>query len=128
MAFLYDLKLRNQSRGKRSLDDVYRKMFQDYHSSNTGSNRVGQGTDGNEAAASALASDSGMQEFVRQFIRDPVTISLASELATFGLRVETFGLRTRLSVSEQLSKPQRDLLRELGYNDAARSPTQKKHS
>jgi len=128
VAFLYDLKLRHQSHGKHSLDDAYRKMFQDYHSSNTSSNRVGQGTDGNEAAASALASDSGMQEFVRQFIRDPVTISLASELATFGLRVETFGLRTRLSVSEQLSKPQRDLLRELGYNDAARSPTQKKHS
>lgn len=130
IAFLYDLKLRNQSRGKHSLDDVYRKMFQDYRSADAGSNRVaaGQGTDGNDAAANALAIDSSMQGFVRQFIRDPVTISLASELAPFGLRVETFGLRTRLSVSEQLSKPQRDLWRELGYNDAARSSTQKKHS
>jgi hypothetical protein len=69
-----------------------------------------------------------MQDFIRQFIREPVTISLASELAPFGLQVETFGLRTRVSVGEQLSKPQRDLLRELGYNDAARSSTQKKHS
>ena len=130
VAFLYDLKLRNQSHGKHSLDDAYRKMFQDYHSSDAGSNRAaaGQGTDGNDAAANALTSDSGTQGFVRQFIRDAVTISLASELAQFGLRVETFGLRTRLSVSEQLSKPQRDLLRELGYNDAARSSTQKKHS
>jgi predicted metalloprotease with PDZ domain len=130
VAFLYDLKLRNQSHGKHSLDDVYRKMFQDYHSSDAGANRVaaGQGTDGNEAAANALASDSTMQGFVRQFIREAVTISLVSELAPFGLRVETFGLRTRLSVSGQLSKPQRDLLRELGYNDSARSPTQKKHS
>jgi hypothetical protein len=130
VAFLYDLKLRNQSHGKHSLDDAYRKMFQDYHSSDAGSNRVaaGQGTDGNDAAANALASDSGTQGFVRQFIRDAVTISLASELAQFGVRVETFGLRTRLTVSEQLSKPQRDLLRELGYNDSARSSTQKKHS
>ena len=130
VAFLYDLKLRNQSRGKHSLDDAYRKMFQDYHSSDAGSNRVaaGQGTDGNQAAANALASDSGTQGFVQKFIREAVTISLASELAQFGLRVETFGLRTRLSVSEQLSKPQRDLLRELGYNDSARSSTQKKHS
>ena len=130
VAFLYDLKLRSQSRGKRSLDDVYRKMFQDYHSSDAGSNRVaaGQRTDGNDAAAIALAGDSGIQGFVQGFIREPVTISLASELAQFGLRVETFGLRTRLSVGEQLSKPQRDLLRELGYNDSARSSTQKKHS
>ena len=130
VAFLYDLKLRNQSRGKHSLDDVYRKIFQGYRAADTGLNKVaaGQGTDGNDAAANALASDSGMQGFVRQFIREPVTISLAAELAPFGLRVETFGLRTRLSVGEQLSKPQRDLLRELGYNDAARSSTQKKHS
>jgi predicted metalloprotease with PDZ domain len=130
VAFLYDLKLRHQSHGKHSLDDVYRKMFQDYRSPDAGSNRVagGQGTDGNDAAANALAGDSGTQGFVRLFIRDAVTISLASELSPFGLRVETFGLRTRLSVSEQLSKPQRDLLRELGYNDAARSSTQKKHS
>src|SRR6266849_1701569 len=130
IAFLYDLKLRNQSHGKHSLDDVYRKIFQDYRSPDTGSDRVaaGQGTDGNEAAADSLAGDPGMQEFVRQFIRDPVTISLASELAPFGFQVETFGLRTRLSIGEQLSKPQRDLLRELGYNDSARSSTQKKRS
>ena len=128
VAFLYDLKLRNQSHGKHSLDDVYRKIFQDYRSSEAGSDRVatGQGTDGNEAAANSLAGDPGMQGFVRQFIRDPVTISLASELAPFGFQVETFGLRTRLSIGEQLSKPQRDLLRELGYNDSARSSTQKK--
>jgi hypothetical protein len=105
-------------------------LFQDYHAADPGSNRVGagQGADGNDAAANALAGDSAMQGFILQFIREPVTISLASELAPFGLRVETFGLRTRLSISEQLGKPQRDLLRELGYNDAARSSTQKKHS
>jgi len=130
VAFLYDLKLRHQSRGKRSLDDAYRKMFQDYHVADPGLNRIaaGQGSDGNDAAANALASDSGTQVFVRQFIREPVTISLASELAPFGLQVETFGLRTRLGVSEKLSKSQGDLFRELGYNDAARSSTQKKHS
>ncbi len=130
VAFLYDLKLRNQSHGKHSLDDAYRKMFQDYRSPEAGSSRAaaGQGTDGNDATANALASDPSAQGFVRQFIREAVTISLASELAPFGLRVETFGLRTRLTVSEQLSKPQRDLLRELGYNESARSSTQKKHS
>jgi hypothetical protein len=59
---------------------------------------------------------------VRQFIRNSVTIKLATELAPFGFEVETLGLRTRIAVSDKLNKQQRDLLRELGYNDAVRSP------
>ena len=128
VALLYDLRLRTQSHGKRSLDGVYRKIFQDNRLLDAGSNSVvaGQGNDGNETASNALASDSSTQGFVRLFIRDAGTISLSSELAPFGLLVEKFGLRTRISVSEQLSRPQRDLLRELGYNDYARSPGQRK--
>lgn len=128
IAFLYDLKLRSQSHGKRSLDDAYRKLFQGHRVpdgiSTGGAPR--QGIDGNDEAANALAGTANEQSFVRQFIRDAVTIKLSSELAPFGLRVEQFGTRTRISVGEQLSKPQRDLLRELGYNDYVRSPNQKK--
>src|SRR5712692_8043583 len=125
IAFLYDLKLRSQSHGKRSLDDAYRKLFQSHRISAAGV-AAEQGGDGNEAAADALTSDSNTRSFVRRFIRDAVTINLPSELAPFGLRVEQFGLRTRISVSEQLSKPQRDLLRELGYNDYVRAPQRKR--
>src|SRR5260370_23308232 len=69
VAFLYDLKLRNQSHGKHSLDDAYRKTIRDYHSPDGGSDRVaaGQGTDGNDVAPTALAIDSDMQRFVHQF-------------------------------------------------------------
>jgi len=125
IAFLYDLKLRSQSHGKRSLDDAYRKLFQSHRMSAAGV-AAEPGGDGNEAAADALTSDSNTQRFVRQFIRDAVTINLPSELAPFGLRVEQFALRTHISVSEQLSKPQRDLLRELGYNDYLRAPQKKR--
>ncbi len=124
IAFLYDLKVRSQSRGKHSLDDAYRKIFQ----SASAKAAAGQGSHGNDAATSALASDSNMQDFVRRYIRDPLTVNLASELAPFGLRMETFGFRTRIGVSEQLSRAQRDLLRELGYNDSARSLNQKKRT
>jgi predicted metalloprotease with PDZ domain len=124
IAFLYDLKVRSQGRGKHSLDDVYRKIFQ----SASAIAAAGQGSDGNDAVTDALASDSNMQGFVRQFIREAVTINLLSELAPYGVRVERVGLRTRIGVSEQLTRPQRDLLRELGYNDYVRSPNQKKRS
>ena len=67
-----------------------------------------------------LAGESMSQDFVQMFIRNPVVINLQAELAPFGLRAEKFGSRTSISVSEQLTKRQRDLLRELGYNDYVR--------
>lgn len=120
IAFLYDLKLRSETHGKHSLVDAYRRIFQ--------SARTAQGMDGNDAVTSALAVDSQMQDFVRQFISAPVSVNLAQELAPFGLQVEVLGFRRRINVSEQLRKPQRDLLRELGYNDSSRSPSQKKRN
>jgi predicted metalloprotease with PDZ domain len=113
IAFLYDLKLRSLSQNKHSLDDVYRGVFRDY---------------GSEAVLKALGSYPGMQDFGGSFIVNPASINLAERLAPFGLRVETFGLRTRINVSESLTRQQRDLLHDLGYNDYVRSPRQKKPS
>jgi predicted metalloprotease with PDZ domain len=125
VAFLYDLRVRSQSRGNHSLDDVYRGIFHDYHVSGdkvvadpVGNRRE---TNGNQAAMTELGSAAGMQDFAQSFIQRPVTVDLQSELAPFGLRVERLGLRTRVSVKEPLTRRLRDLLRELGYNDYARS-------
>jgi predicted metalloprotease with PDZ domain len=115
VAFLFDLRMRSVSHGKKSLDSVYRVILQK-HSGNAVK------SDGNQAVTQALAADETAENFVRQFIRNAVTINLASELAPFGLEVGTLGLRTRITVSDKLNKQQRDLLRELGYNDAVRSP------
>jgi predicted metalloprotease with PDZ domain len=115
VAFLFDLRMRSVSHGKKSLDSAYRVILQK-HSGN------GPKFDGNEAVTQALAADEASENFVGQFIRKAVTINLASELAPFGFEVATPGLRTRITVSDKLNKQQRDLLRELGYNDAVRSP------
>jgi len=115
VAFLFDLRMRSVSHGKKSLDSVYRVILQK-HSGNAAK------FDGNEAVTQALAADEASENFVRQFIRNPVTINLGSELAPLGFEVVSPGLRTRIAVSDKLNKKQRDLLRELGYNDAVRSP------
>lgn len=130
IAFLYDLKLRSQSRSKHSLDDVYRSIFREHRvSEGAGAGSSGgRGSDGSEVAIEALGFYPGVQDFGRLFIRDAVAINLQEELAPFGLRVETFGLRTRISVSEALTRQQRDLLHELGYNDYVRAPRQRKPS
>jgi predicted metalloprotease with PDZ domain len=131
IAFLYDLKLRSLSQNKHSLDDVYRGVFRDYRyeeKSSRAGTRPGQGSDGSEAVLKALGSYPGMQDFGGSFIVNPASINLAERLAPFGLRVETFGLRTRINVSESLTRQQRDLLHDLGYNDYVRSPRQRKSS
>lgn len=119
VAFLYDLKVRSESRGKRSLDDAYRRIFQARRASENVDN-AGKGTDGSSAVVNALALGADAQNFVRSFISEPVTINLDAELSQYGLRVEKFGLRTRITVGEGITKRQRDLLRELGYNDYVR--------
>jgi hypothetical protein len=63
---------------------------------------------------------SGSPVFVTRFVTQPANIDLKTELAPFGLRVEKFGSRTRIVVGEKLTSRQRDLLRELGYNDRTR--------
>ena len=131
VAFLFDLKLLSQSRGKRSLDDVYGEVFRRYRINEPSSGPItaeaARTTDGNQAVVTVMEGTSGMQGFAESFIRRAAAIDLTSELATFGLRVERLGLRTRISVSETLTRRQRDLLRELGYNDYARSRTPGKH-
>jgi hypothetical protein len=125
VAFLYDLNLRSLSHNKRSLDDVYRSVFREYGSEQP---RAGQGSDGSAAALKILGEYSGLQEFGRSLIANPAAINLAEKLAPFGLRVETLGLRTRIDVSDSLTRQQRDLLHDLGYNDYVRSPSKRKPS
>jgi hypothetical protein len=124
VAFLYDLKLRSLSRNKKSLADVYRRLIRE-HPAIGDSSRETKMNDGTEVVTKELSAEIGSEDFVRLFIRSPVSINLAAELAPFGLKVETVGLRTRITVDEKIGKQQRDLLRQLGYNDATRGPRSK---
>ncbi len=117
VAFLYDLNLRWQSKGKRSLDDVYRKIFRD-HLSNSKS--VREQADGNSVLVSALRSELTTPDFTSKFITTAAAFDLQQELAPFGLTVDKLGLRSHVFISEHLSSRQRDLLRQLGYNEPRR--------
>jgi predicted metalloprotease with PDZ domain len=110
IAFLYDLTLRQQSKGKRSLDDVYRELFHLYHAPES---RM----DGNTAVLGVLNSMGEMQEFTRRYVESTSAIDLASAIVPFGLQVDSGGVRTHLSMSTSLSSAQRDLLRKFGYNE-----------
>lgn len=111
VAFLYDLSLRQLSKGKRTLDDVYRALFRQAN---------GVRRDGNEVLLELLKSEKEMQDFVRRYIEGADEIELAQMLAPFGLTLMRTGARSQISVSASLSRQQRDLLSAFGYNERAR--------
>ncbi|HEX8709398.1 MAG TPA: hypothetical protein VF723_14230, partial [Pyrinomonadaceae bacterium] len=110
VAFLYDLTLRQQTKGKRTLEDVYRELFRLYGAG-------GPRRDGNLAALAALNGAGPMQEFTRRYVETASPVELAAAIAPFGLRVEPGGVRTRIALADSLSRAQRDLLRDFGYNE-----------
>lgn len=109
VAALYDLSVRQQSRGKRSLEDVYRLLFR-------GQRAGGERREGNATVITALSSVSGGSEFSNRYIESVNRLDLTTALEAFGLQLSRSGARTRINVSNSLSRAQRDLLRQIGYN------------
>ena len=56
-----------------------------------------------------------MERFTEKFVEGTAEIDLASVLQPFGLEVGNTGLRSRIQVSKNLSKEQRELLKTLGH-------------
>lgn len=110
VAYLYDLNLRLQTSGSRSLDDVYRELFRLHHSAMARA-------EGNSAVIGLLAEQKGMQEFVRQYVERAGPIDLQAAVEPFGLEILAGGVRTHLDVKPSLSRAQRDLWRKFGYNE-----------
>lgn len=112
VAALYDLTLRLQTSGKRSLDDVYRELFRRYPT--TAAKR-----DGNDAVIEILRGTQATQDIVNRYVLGTSGIDLSSALAPFGLQLEQGGVRTHITMAASPSRAQRDLLRGLGYNENA---------
>lgn len=110
LAFLYDLMLRSQSSGKLTLDDAYRELFRRHKSTSARS-------DGNKAVVTVLSDTGGMRSYTERYVQGNSPLDLRAALAPFGLQTSSVGARTLVTVSDSLSKSQRDLLRKLGYNE-----------
>jgi predicted metalloprotease with PDZ domain len=100
VAFLYDLRLRNTSGCKASLDDLYRQLFQRA--------TAGQG-DANETIIGVLNEQLREQSFAREYIEGIGIINLESTLAPYGVNVRQTGTGTKLS-TEHADKEQKKVL------------------
>ncbi|HYE14875.1 MAG TPA: hypothetical protein VD968_10580 [Pyrinomonadaceae bacterium] len=110
VAALYDLNLMLRTGGRRSIDEVFRELFERHREGR-------EREDGNAAVVRLLGGVSGMEEFTARFVRGAEPIDLAQSINAFGLVVEPGGVRTHLGVAKTLERPQRELLRKLGYNE-----------
>jgi predicted metalloprotease with PDZ domain len=102
--------VRQQSKGKRSLADVYRALF------NLGRLTAG---DANEIVIETLNRIADNTELTERYVKQGGEIDLAAAIAPFGLEIAPGGARTHIVVAAQLTRAQRDLLHQIGYNERA---------
>ena len=107
VAFLYDLMIRKESGGQRTLADSYRELF---------SGRLTDGVDGNEAIISVLGSTPGTRAFIKAYVENSTSIELEKVLPAYGLSVLFTEKGRQLRVGD-LKEDQKPLLRSLGYRD-----------
>lgn len=105
VAFLYDLMMRKESGGQRSLADSYRELF---------NGQLTDGADGNEAIISVLGSTAGSRNFIKSYVENSTAVELDKVLPAYGLSVLFTSKGSQLRVGD-LNPDQKQLLRSLGH-------------
>jgi predicted metalloprotease with PDZ domain len=108
VALIYDLMLRRNSDGRESLTGIYPALLREAD---------GGGKDANELVMRVLNGRPELDRFSEQYVQSTSEIDLNRELAPFGLEVANAGSVPRITVSKNLSRAQRQLLKALGYKE-----------
>jgi len=107
VAFLFDLLLRRESRGKTTLISRYRELF---------SPGTAERGDGNDVIIKLLSSSPAAADLTRAYISGNKDLELDPLLASYGLvlhaSVET---KSRLEINNNINEDQKRLLKSLGY-------------
>jgi hypothetical protein len=110
VAFLIDITILRQSKGKKSLDEILREIYQKHSSSNPR-------TDGNEAILKILQSNKDLQPSVEKYIKSNEKVVWENDLEAVGIDATEQNFNTKLSVKQKPNGRQKDLLDKLGYNN-----------
>jgi len=108
VAFLYDLLVRKESLGRRTLADSYRDLF---------GGRLADRADGNEAIINVLGSTAISRSFIKTYVENSTEVDLNKILPAYGMSVLFTGKGSQLRVEGDLNQDQKQLLRSLGYQD-----------
>ena len=119
VAFLCDLALLDQTKGKRSIEDVLAELFMKHR---TPAPKV----DANTAVVQLLKSNPRVVPVVDKYVLAAEKIDWATDLASAGIEDSDAGILTNLRVKEKLTGRQKALLDKLGYNNWRKlAPTSK---
>jgi len=110
VAFLCDVALLRESRGKRSITDVFRALYQKHRKPN-------QSEDGNAAILKILENHAELRLIVERYIKGAEKLAWQTDLESIGIETNGENFPSRLAVKSKLKGWQKDLLNELGYNN-----------
>jgi predicted metalloprotease with PDZ domain len=110
VAFLCDLALLEHSRGKSDVNDLLRKIYDDYRYPKPRQ-------DGNAAIFKILQSYPELKDIAKRYIEGTEKLDWRGKLAEVGIESREENYTTFLSVIEKPNSRQKDLLNRLGYNN-----------
>lgn len=110
VAFLSDVALLRQSKGKRSVSDVIRAIYQKHQKPN-------QPRDGNAAVLNFLEAYTELRAVTERYIKGSEKIDWRADLETIGIETNGENFPAKLTVKSKLNGRQKDLLNDLGYNN-----------
>lgn len=106
LAFLYDLKLRAETRGESELSDRYPELFRKYASKTLNAN---------EAIMSVLISSPATEALLKSYVEGRGQMQLSETLKQHGIALETEGVHTYLKIAPNPTRDQLRVLKSLGY-------------
>ncbi|HEY0429217.1 MAG TPA: hypothetical protein VGC76_15660 [Pyrinomonadaceae bacterium] len=110
VAFLTDAALLKESKGKRSVTDVLRAVYEKHKKPN-------QPQDANEAILNVFAAYTELRPVVERYIKGAEKLDWQTELESLGIETNGENFPLKLTVKAKLTGRQKDLLNELGYNN-----------
>ena len=110
VAFLTDIRLLQSSKGKISLADLLREIYQKH-------NLATPRADGNTAVLNILESRAELRTMIESYIKAAETIAWQTDLEAIGIESATGNFAAKLKVKANPSGRQKDLLDKLGYNN-----------
>jgi predicted metalloprotease with PDZ domain len=110
VAFLCDIAVLDKSKGKNSLSDILRQIYQKHSYPNARS-------EGNTAVLSVLRERAELRPIVEKYVDGTENIVWKTDLGAVGIESAEENFQTKLKVTAKPNGRQKELLNELGYNN-----------
>ncbi|MGI8849812.1 MAG: hypothetical protein ACR2HT_06550 [Pyrinomonadaceae bacterium] len=114
IAFLCDVALLENSKGKRSIADLFRQILKLHGVSS-------KTEDGNTAVLNVLNSYPELRPIVEEYVNGREKINWQTKLESIGIETQEINSAVKLQVKIKLRNQQKNLLERLGYNNWRKS-------